>query len=475
MNQGMSGGLPRPSMLIPLIVACALFMENLDATIITTALPPIARSLHEDPLRLSLAITAYLLSLAVFIPLSGWVADRYGARRVFRSAIIVFTCGSMLCGAAQNMPELVAARILQGIGGAMMVPVGRLVLLRNVPKSELVTAISYLTVPALLAPLLGAPLGGLIATYASWRWIFYINLPIGLLGYWLVSRYIAEVREAEPRQLDLRGWSLLGAGLAGLVFGFETLGKDVLPPTLVWTMLGAGTLLVGGYALYARGRARVILDLSLLRIPTFAVVISAGSLFRVGIGAFTLLMPLLLQLGFGMTPLRSGLLTFGGAIGAMLMKLMAARIVRRFGFRSLLIANSVIAGTYLLACGLLRPEVPQALIVALMLSSGFFSSLQFTCLNAIAFADVTESRMSQATSFSSTAQQLSLSVGVGLAAQLLHLRLALRHEATLLPADFTWAFAILAAITVGSALLYLRLPTEAGASVSGRPARAFQR
>lgn len=464
----MSGSPPRPAILIPLIVACALFMENLDATVITTALPAIARSLGEDPLRLSLAITAYLLSLAMFIPLSGWAADRHGARRVFRSAIVVFTCGSMLCGAAQNMPGLVAARIVQGIGGAMMVPVGRLVLLRNVPKSELVTAIAYLTVPALLAPLMGAPLGGLIVTYASWRWIFYINLPIGLLGFWLVSRYIGEVREAAPRQLDLRGWCLLGAGLAGLVFGFETMGKGVLPPWLVATLLGAGALLVGGYVWYARGRAQPILDLSLLRIPTFAVVVSAGSLFRVGIGAFTLLMPLLLQIGFGLTALDSGLLTFGAAIGAMLMKLAAQPIVRRFGFRPLLIANSLISGGYLLACGLLRPEAPHALIAALMFSSGFFSSLQFTCLNTIVFADVAEGRMSQATSFSSTAQQLSLSVGVGLAAQLLHVRLLLRHAIALQPQDFTWAFTLLAALTAASSLLYLRLAPDAGGSVRGR-------
>ena len=464
----MSGALPRPSVLIPLIVACALFMENLDGTVITTALPAIARSLGEDPLRLSLAITAYLLSLAVFIPLSGWVADRYGARRVFRSAIAVFTLGSMLCGAAQDMTGLVAARVLQGIGGAMMVPVGRLVLLRNVPKSELVTAISYLTVPALLAPLMGAPLGGFISTYASWRWIFYINLPIGLLGYWLVSRYIAEVREAEPRQLDLRGWGLLGAGLAGLVFGFETMGKGVLPPLLVAALLGAGALLLGAYALYSRQRLQPILDLSLLRIPTFAAVISAGSLFRIGIGAFTLLVPLLLQLGFGLTPLDSGVLTFGAAIGAMLMKLVAQPIVRRFGFRPLLIANSLISGGYLLACGLLRPEMPHALIAALMFSSGFFSSLQFTCLNSIVFADVSEARMSQATSFSSTAQQLSLSVGVGLAAQLLHARLLLRGADSLLPVDFTWTFAILAALTAASSLLYLKLAPDAGRSVSGR-------
>jgi len=470
MGRPVSGGLPRATVLIPLIVASALFMENLDATVITTALPAIARSLNEDPLRLSLAVTAYLLSLAVFIPLSGWVADRYGARRVFRSAIVVFTCGSMLCGMALDMPELVAARIVQGIGGAMMVPVGRLVLLRNVPKSELVTAISYLTVPALLAPLIGAPLGGLIATYASWRWIFYINLPIGMLGYWLVSRYIAEVREAEPRQLDLRGWGLLGAGLAGLVFGFETLGKAVLPPVLVAGLLGAGALLVGAYVLYSRGRAHAILDLSLLRIPTFAVVISAGSLFRIGIGASSLLMPLLFQLGFGLTPFSSGVLTLSGTIGAILMKLLAQPIVRRFGFRPLLIVNSLIGGGFLLAFGLLQPQSPHALIVTLMLGIGFFSSLQFTCLNAIAYADISESRMSQATSFSSTAQQLSLSVGVGLAAQLLHLRLLLRHQLTLLPPDFTWTFGVLAAITALSALLYLRLAPNAGGSVSGRQA-----
>jgi MFS family permease len=315
--------------------------------------------------------------------------------------------------------------------------------------------------------MLGPPLGGLITTYASWRWIFYINLPIGIGGWWLVSRYIDEIRATDRAPLDLRGWALLGAGLAGLVFGFETLGKDVLPLPLVLTLLTAGVLLVAGYALYARRRTLTILDLSLLKIPTFRAVITGGSLFRIGIGSFTLLMPLELQLDFGLTPLQSGLLTFAVAVGAMMMKLVARPIVRRFGFRPLLIANSFIAGTYLLCCGLLQPDTPHLLMLALMLGGGFFNSLQFTCLNTIAFADVTEARMSQATSFSSTAQQLSLSIGVGMAAQLLHVALQLRGAAALTPPDFRHAFAIVGLFTAASALSYLRLPPDAGSSVSG--------
>jgi EmrB/QacA subfamily drug resistance transporter len=464
--------LPRTKMLVPLIVACALFMENLDGTIIATALPAISRSLNEDPLRLSLAITAYLLSLAVFIPISGWAADRYGARRIFRNAILLFTLGSALCGLARSMPELVAARVFQGIGGAMMVPVGRLVLLRKVPKRDLVIAMSYLTIPALIGPVIGPPLGGFIVTYTSWRWIFFINLPIGLLGWWLVTRYIEETRAEDRPPLDLPGWLLLGVALAALVFGFESMGKGVVPGSIVALLLVAGTALGAIYVWHSRGKAHPIVDLSLLRIPTFSISISGGTLFRVGAGASTLLLPLMFQLGFDLSPAASGSLTFVTAIGALLMKTVARRIVNAFGFRPLMIGNAVLAAGYLLIYSRFEADTPEILMLGVLLIAGFVNSLQFTCLNTLAFADVDESRMSQATSFSSTAQQLSLSIGVGLGSQLLHVALLLRGGASLATIDFSWAYVFVALTTALSAWLFWRLPRDAGEGISGHSTRA---
>lgn len=455
------------SRLVPLIVASALFMENLDATIIATALPQIAHSLGEDPLNLSLAITAYLLALAIFIPLSGWMADRYGARHVFRNAIVIFVAGSLGCAAAQDIGQLVAARVLQGLGGAMMVPVGRLVLLREVPKPELVRAMVYLTVPALMAPLLGPPLGGLIVTYTSWRWIFLINLPIGVLGWWLVSRYIRDLRGPDPAPLDLAGWMLLGGGLAGVVFGFESLGKHVLSPDLTWLALIGGTVLLMLYVRHARRDEAPVLPLSLLRVPTFRASVTGGSLFRIGVGAFSLLLPMMLQLGFGLSALHSGLITFASAVGALLLKFIATRVTRRYGFRRLLIVNGLLCGVTLILCAGLRPETPYLLVIGFLVVMGFLRSLQFTCINAMAFADVDEARMSQATSFSSTAQQLALSIGVGIGAQVLNLSLALRHGQVLDVIDFTAAFCVIGLISLVSVLSFRRLAEDAGAQVSG--------
>ncbi|MGH8447149.1 MAG: MDR family MFS transporter [Solimonas sp.] len=457
----------RPSRLIPLIIACALFMENLDSTIIATALPQIARAMDEPALHLSLAITAYLLSLAVFIPLSGWIADRYGAKRVFRYAILLFTLGSVLCGLSQSMHGLVIARVIQGLGGAMMVPVGRLVLLRRTPKSELVAAMSWLTIPALLGPILGPPIGGFIVTYASWRWIFFINLPIGLFGFWLVTRYIDEQRGEESRPLDWRGWLLLGSGLALLVSGFEQLGKHILPNAVVAAMLAGGAGLLGAYALYARGRAGAILDLGLLKIQTFRVSVGGGTVYRAGIGAYTLLMPLMLQLGFGFSAAVSGMTTFVSAVGAVMMKTTAPRIVRRFGFRPLLIGNALLCAVFLIGCGLFDGDTPRALMLGWLLAYGFFRSLEFTCLNTLGFSDIPESRMSQATSFSSTAQQLALSIGVGVGSQLLNSSLAMRGGVTLEAIDFRYAFFAVAAFSAASALMFRGLARDAGSSVSG--------
>lgn len=458
--------IPR-STLVPLIVACALFMENLDSTVIATALPAIAESMHEDPLHLSLAITSYLLSLSIFIPLSGWMADRYGARRVFRNAILIFVLGSIGCAASQSIGQLVSARMFQGLGGAMMVPVGRLVLLRSVDKRHLVTAMTYLTIPALMAPIMGPPVGGLIVTYASWRLIFLINVPIGVLGWYLVSRFIKDEREESQPPLDLAGWMMLGAGLAGVVFGFENLGKQVLPDYVAPAVLSTGFLLLALYAKHAQQEPSPILRLSLLKIGTFRASVTGGSLFRIGVGAFSILMPMMLQLGFGLSAVESGLITFASAVGGLMMKTIAKRLTRHFGFRRLLVINTLVCGSALILCGCLRPFVPYALMILFLGGTGFLRSLQFTCVNAMAFADIDEDDMSQATSFSATAQQLALSVGVGVGAQMLNVSLALRGATVLQNIDFTIAFAVVGLISLSSWFSFRRLSPGAGANVSG--------
>ncbi|MGH7089708.1 MAG: MFS transporter, partial [Stellaceae bacterium] len=300
--------LPRQT-IVPLIVACALLMQNVDSTVIATAIPKIAEDLGVPALRLNLAITSYLLSLAIFIPLSGWTADRYGARTVFRAAILVFTLGSIACGISQSLTQLVLARIFQGMGGAMMVPVGRLVLLRAVPKAELVRAMSFLTVPALIGPILGPPLGGFIVTYWSWRWVFFINVPIGILGMALVSRYIENVREDRTPPLDKAGFLLAGSGLAAVMFGFETVGRGMLAPEIAASLLVAGAILLALYWLHARAAASPIIDLGLMRIATFRYSIVGSGVFRIGIEGLPFLMPMLLQVGFGLSPFQSGLLS----------------------------------------------------------------------------------------------------------------------------------------------------------------------
>ncbi|HUY68015.1 MAG TPA: MFS transporter, partial [Alphaproteobacteria bacterium] len=306
----------RLSRIVPLIVACALFMEQLDGSIIATALPAIARDLRTDPLHLNLAITSYMFSLAVFIPLSGWIADRFGTRTVFRAAIVVFTLGSVLCGVSQDLWQLIAARILQGAGGAMMVPVGRLAMLRTVPRRELVNAMTWLTTPALIGPVLGPPLGGFIVTYASWRWIFYVNVPIGLLGIVLATVFIEDMRGEKREPLDWRGFLLMGLALSGLVFSFETVGRRLVAGDVVGALFAGGALCVGLYLVHMRNHDHPIVDLRLVRFQTYRISLASGMLFRVGIGALPFLLPMMLQVGFGLSAATSGLITFGSALGA---------------------------------------------------------------------------------------------------------------------------------------------------------------
>ncbi len=448
-------------------------MENLDSTVLATALPAIAVDLHEDPISLKLALTSYLLSLAIFIPASGWAADRFGARTIFRGAIVVFTAGSILCGFSSSLPQFVAARIFQGMGGAMMVPVGRLVLLRSVPRSELVQALAYLTMPALIGPILGPPLGGFITTYSDWRWIFWINVPIGVLGVVLATLYIENIKEPDPPKLDAPGLLMTGLGLSGLMFGSTVAGRGEFPPVVVAGLIGAGLLLLGFYVRHAKRAAHPIIDLKLLEIQTFSASLYGGFLFRLGIGALPFLLPLMLQLGFGLTPFQSGCLTFGAAAGSFLMKATAQPILRRFGFRRVMVFNALISSAFLAFYGLFTATTPWWLMFTLLLAGGFFRSLEFTSINAIAYADVDNAAMSRATSFASVMQQLSLSTGVAVGAAVIELSRTAHGDAVLRAGDFGAAFFLVALISAASALIFMRLPPTAAASLTARTAPAI--
>jgi EmrB/QacA subfamily drug resistance transporter len=458
-----------PSFVItPLIVATALFMENLDGTVLATALPAMAADLHEDPVALKLALTSYLLSLAVFIPLSGWVADRYGARKVFRAAIFVFTLGSILCGLSNSLSAVVATRIVQGLGGAMMVPVGRLVLLRTAPRRELVTALAYLTIPALIGPLIGPPLGGFIATYFHWRFIFWINVPIGLLGMALVTRYIPNLREEEHYPLDAKGFVLTAVGLSSLIFGLTIAGRNDAPTPVTIALVFFGVIALAAYAVHARKTPYPIVDLRLLNTPTFRIALLGGFLFRIGLGATPFLLPLLLQTGFGMTPFQSGSLTFIAALGAMAMKTTAQPILRSFGFRRVLAVNAIISIAFLCANGFFTELTPHWVIMTILLVGGFFRSLEFTALNAIGYAEINQRDMSRATSFSAVAQQLSLSTGVSVGAASLEVVRAINGGGGLRADYFAPAFFIVAAISAVSILFFWRLSENAGDNLTGR-------
>jgi len=457
-----------PRYFVTLIVAVALFMETMDSTIIATSLPAIAADLGQDPIALKLALTSYLLSLAVFIPISGWMADRFGARTVFRAAIVVFTIGSVACGFAQGLGDFVLFRVIQGMGGAMMVPVGRLVILRSVPKAELISALAWLTVPALMGPVIGPPLGGFITTVFEWRWIFWINIPIGLIGIYLASRYIENFREEDVPPLDIKGFFLSGIGLSGLAFGITTIGQGLFPLEVVLSLIAAGIVGIALYVRHARRTPAPLLDLSLLKIHTFFASVTGGFLFRIGVGASPFLLPLFFQLGFGMTPLQSGLLTFATAVGAIAMKTTAARIIHRIGFKRILVWNALLTAGFTAASALFTVATPAAVILAVLLVGGFFRSLQFTAINSIAYADIDEKDMSKATSFASVAQQLSMSAGVAVGALVLEAERMGRESHHVVASDFPPAFLFVAGLAALSAFIFARLPRDAGSSLSRR-------
>jgi EmrB/QacA subfamily drug resistance transporter len=458
-----------------LIVASALFMEQLDGTVLATALPSMARSFHTEPLRMNVALTAYLLSLAVFIPASGKAADRFGSRTVFRAAIALFTVGSILCAQADSLAFLVAARIVQGIGGAMMVPVGRLVLLRSVEKAELVSAMTWLMIPAMVGPIVGPPLGGFLVTYLSWRWIFTINVPIGLLGMVLATRYIRDVRDPGKVNFDLPGLLLSGVSLACLMFGLETISRGEASGWLAAGILAAG---IGSGLLYlrhARTHPQPVLDFRLMRIATFKLSVIGGGLTRVSAGAVPFLLPMMLQLGFGMSAAASGLITFASSAGSMAMKLAAKPILHRFGFRQTMVWNGLVATLFLASYAAFRPSWPVAAIYAVLLVGGFFQSLQFTAYNTIAYADIPRAQMSSATSFYTTFQQLNLTMGICIAAGALAGSIAMTGHAQPLLTDYSAAFLVVATISLLASPTCSRLPRDAGDELSGHaptPAQA---
>jgi EmrB/QacA subfamily drug resistance transporter len=462
---------PAYSRALPLIVAVALFMENMDSTIIATSLPAIARAIGTNPLALKLAVTSYLLALAIFIPASGWTADRFGARNVFRLAIFVFMLGSIGCALSSSLEEFVIARIVQGMGGAMMTPVGRLILVRSIDKRLLVNAMSLVTIPALVGPICGPPLGGFITTYASWHWIFLINIPIGLVGLAMATRFMPKVPIEPTHPFDFIGFILSGLGVGGLAFGLSVMGLEYLPVGVVVGLLCVGVIATATYIAYARRATSPILDLRLFEFPTFRASVFGGFMFRLGIGALPFLLPLLLQIGFLLTPFQSGLITFTATLGALFMKAAVAAVLRRFGYRPVLIYNSLISAVFLAACASFVPGMPFAAMVAILLAGGFFRSLQFTAVNTIAYAEIEPAMISRATTLTSVAQQLAISTGVAIGALIVELTLRLKHGATISAEDFPAAFLAVGAVTAASAFVFARLPLDAGAELAGREAR----
>jgi EmrB/QacA subfamily drug resistance transporter len=447
-------------------------MEQLDSTIVTTAIPDMAASLRVPPLQMNLAITSYILSLAVFIPVSGWIADRFGARRVFAAALLILTKASAFCGAVESLPELIVTRVVQGFGGAMMTPVGRLILLRSFPRAELVTAMTYMSVPAIIGPTIGPLLGGVLTTYANWRWIFYVNVPIGAVGILLALRYVQDVRLDHPPRFDLAGFLMCGAGLSMLQFALENLGHPVVPPPFV---VGFGVVAVSlllAYWVYAGRHTDPALDLSLFSIRSFRVSTMAGGLSRVGVNAVPFMLPLLFQIGFGLSPVQSGSLTFVVSLGAMAVRPLTLRLLRVVGFRGLLTGNGVICAGVIALFALTTGQTPRWLILLHVAAFGVVRSVQFMTTNALTYADTPASKLSNSTSLGGVIQQLTVSFGVSIAATLLAVIAGPGHLPSV--ANFHLAFLLVALITLVATPGFLLLTKADGAHVSRYRAKEAQ-
>jgi len=444
--------------IIPYIVGCALFMQMLDATVVATALPMMAQALGTDVVRMNTIITSYLLAVAVFVPISGWAADRFGARRVFIAAVLLFTLSSVACAASQTLPQLVAARIVQGVAGAMMVPVGRIIMLRRVPKDELLGAMAVLSLPALLGPIIGPPVGGFFVTYMSWHWIFLMNVPVGILGIYLILKFIRVDVIADKPPLDWFGFILSATALACLVISFESFGHSEFTPRQLALLLSTGLMTALWYVWHARHTAFPILDLSLLKTRSFAVSILGGNLCRFALGSVPFMLAILLQLGFGLSPMTAGLVTFTSAVGALVIKPLAPAIIRRFGYRTVLMYNALLTGFFIAICAIFNEQTPLWVISLVLAVGGLFRSLQFTAVNTLTYVDLNQNAMSRASSFAAMAQQLGISLGVACAAITLNISMQLHGHSGVKQNDLFWGFIVMGLLTAVSFFSFRRLP-----------------
>ena len=452
------------SRIVPLVVAGAFFMDGLDSSIISTSLPQMANSFGVSPPQMSAAITSYLISLAIFIPISGWIADRFGARQVFCAAIVFFTLGSVLCGLSNTLQALVLSRIVQGFGGAMMTPVGRLILTRTFPKDQLMKAMGYYMLPGMVGPTMGPLVGGFITTNFTWHWNFFINVPIGALGIILGLRYIPEIRLAQSTKFDLPGFLIVTCGMGTAQFAIENLGRHTLDNSIEAGLIGLAVAILVAYGIYARTRPNPVLELKMFQSRTFSVAVLAGSVIRAGIATIPFLMPLLLQVGFGLNPFQSGLITFLNTAGAMSMRAWVRHLVRRFGFRAVFVSGVFLLSGLMAGFALFEPSTPRVLIAAYLFCFGVLRSAQMIGMSALAYSDVGDEDMSKATSIFALAQRLSQSLGVGISATLLML---LSGDGPIALVDFKIVFVAIALLMASSAIGFRRLKPEDGWQVSG--------
>ena len=460
--------------LVPWLIAVAFFMESLDTTILNTAVPTVAAALHVAPLSMKSVLASYTLSLAVFIPISGWMADRFGTRRVFASAIGIFTLGSFLCGISSNLHVMVACRILQGCGGSMMVPVGRLTVVRTFAKSELVRAMSFVAIPGLIGPMLGPIAGGLIVGYFHWSLIFFVNIPIGLTGLCMVYFHLPDYREP-TNPLDVAGLILFGSGVALLSYVLEVFGEHTLNAREILSLLGVSIALLAGYGFHATKTAHPMLNLILFRIRTFRAAVGGSFLTRLGIGGIPFLFPLLYQVGLGFTPIQSGLLMMPQAIAAMSLKVIMPRILARLGYRAVLVSNTLIIGGQILLFATIGMGTPVWLIVTEVFFYGFFTSLQYTSMNTLVYADISEEQESSASSIASTIQQMAISFGVASASLVAAFFVPDRHtsSAPQFIHGIHSAFLVLGGMTLLSTIVFRELKRGDGDSFGEpNPAKA---
>ncbi len=454
--------------LLPWLVAVAFFMESLDTTILNTAVPTIAEALKIVPLSMKAALTSYTISLAVFIPISGWIADKYGTRSVFFTAIGIFTFGSLMCGLSVNMPMLVGARVLQGCGGALMMPVGRITMVRTFPKDELVRAISFVAVPGLIGPLIGPLAGGLIVGYFHWRVIFFVNLPIGAVGMYLVYRFMPDYRAERSDPIDFVGLTLFGSGIALLSYVLEIFGEHSLDGKEVAFLMALSAALLFAYARHALTAEHPLLKLSLFKVRTFRVAVIGSFATRLGVGGMPFLLPLLYQLGLGFTPVQSGLLIMPQPLAAMSLKMLMPRILARFGYRNVLLVNTAAIGTVIILFTTVSAGSPVTQIVLIAFGLGFVSSMQYTSMNTLVFADLSDADTSPGSSISSTVQQMSMSFGVAVSSLLAAVFLGGEHRADPpgMVSGIHWTFLVLGVMTIVTSLVFSRLSPGDGAAIS---------